>query len=94
MKLTKIAASIATWREYFDADMAMEESEFETLSQVDRVKLLIDAFGVPDYCDINAQRDGAANHGDDAQVALCDLALAGDNAAAAQCLIAWDESDN
>ena len=44
--------------------------------------------------EIEELMNGAANHGDKEQIALCEAALGGDDAAAAECLRVLAESDN
>jgi hypothetical protein len=89
---SQIATSFALWGEYFDTGREMTRAEFDSLSRLDKIRLQLDAFGIPKH-DIEAQQLGAANHGDGETIALCDAALAGDLDAAAQVVAGMDDTE-
>ena len=89
---SQIATSFSLWGEYFDTGREMTRAEFDNLSRLDKIRLQLEAFGIPKR-DIELQHLGAANHGDGETIALCDEALAGDLDAAAQVVAGMDDTE-
>ena len=45
MENAQIAADINLWNEYFNVDAMMTDEEFYAMSEEERLKMLVDAFG-------------------------------------------------